>query len=277
MENFNQIRDSIEQSLKKIDAGQGCWVELRAFLVVAAKHRYLSIIKQDFNLTRKKDRERLRLVADRFLTAKLITKSTLKDRGWTDGTIAKFLVKADVETKNPVIKTGAPMKLYSLDRVEQVEAVPEVRAALDRTASQKSTRSAAASTAAETRRSKLMDWVAELEVEIPIFEIQKLLNLSVNHYNHFWQDRRGSDSKHATIRDDADFLRRIVINFLRHECTDYEDRLLKLFGKVGRDEAYCEIKDKVNNKIIETYPCLYSQIQEFQEEVRSIKQAAKLA
>ena len=42
--------------------------------------------------------------------------SELKQRGWTDGLIKKFLPKPDETKTNPVIKSAAPMKLYKIKR-----------------------------------------------------------------------------------------------------------------------------------------------------------------
>ena len=44
--------------------------------------------------------------------------SELKQRGWTDGLIKKFLPKPDETKTNPVIKSAAPMKLYKIKRVK---------------------------------------------------------------------------------------------------------------------------------------------------------------
>ena len=47
--------------------------------------------------------------------------SELKQRGWTDGLIKKFLPKPDETKTNPIVKSVAPMKLYKIKRVERIE------------------------------------------------------------------------------------------------------------------------------------------------------------
>ena len=47
--------------------------------------------------------------------------SELKQRGWTDGLIKKFLPKPDETKTNPIVKSAAPMKLYKIKRVERIE------------------------------------------------------------------------------------------------------------------------------------------------------------
>lgn len=45
--------------------------------------------------------------------------SELKQRGWTDGLIKKFLPKPDETKTNPIVKSAAPMKLYKIKRVKE--------------------------------------------------------------------------------------------------------------------------------------------------------------
>ena len=51
-----------------------------------------------------------------------ICKSDLKSkRGWTDMMIKKFLPTCDLEKKNPHYRHAAPILLYSMEKVEQIE------------------------------------------------------------------------------------------------------------------------------------------------------------
>lgn len=54
----------------------------------------------------------------------LLTKACVKQRGWTESLIAKFLPHPDKTKQNPHYKSGPPMKLYRLDRVAEAEASP---------------------------------------------------------------------------------------------------------------------------------------------------------
>jgi len=51
-----------------------------------------------------------------------LTKAKLKERGWTDKLIGRFLSQPDKTKTNPHYKAGPPMCLYCLQRVEQIEA-----------------------------------------------------------------------------------------------------------------------------------------------------------
>lgn len=50
-----------------------------------------------------------------------ITRFRLKERGWTDGMIKKFLGEPDDTLVNPVFKCAAPMALYDINRVKRIE------------------------------------------------------------------------------------------------------------------------------------------------------------
>lgn len=53
-----------------------------------------------------------------------------------------------------------------------------------------------------------------------------------------------------------DLLDRITVNFLRHECSAYEQLLGDVSGCVGVDAAYRVIRNRVLDTIVETYPRL---------------------
>ncbi len=46
----------------------------------------------------------------------------LKQRGWTESMIKKFLGDADAEKDNPMYKSASPMKLYAMARVLDAES-----------------------------------------------------------------------------------------------------------------------------------------------------------
>jgi len=51
----------------------------------------------------------------------MLTKTALKARGWTESLIRTFLSEPDLERRNPMYTSAAPMKLYYLWRVEGIE------------------------------------------------------------------------------------------------------------------------------------------------------------
>jgi len=77
----------------------------------------------------------------------------------------------------------------------------------------------------------------------------------VENYNSLWLSRGKSD-KWASLKDDASFLNRIAVNMLRHCFSNYEYELESLYGKVGKDDGYVQLKSRILEKIEEVYPYL---------------------
>lgn len=178
----------------------------------------------------------------------------LKERGWTDGMIRKFLGEPDAMRPNPHYKCAAPMKLYELKRVERTERSKKYQA--EKEASAQRRQSAAKGVA--TKREKSIQFARTVEINVPLMDYNELLKKACWSYNEWHQyDRRGyfnEDFIPARVDSDPDFLHRITINYLRHECTSYEQQLYKLFGKTGVHEAHDILQERINDEICRVYP-----------------------
>lgn len=163
--------------------------------------------------------------------------SELKQRGWTDGLIKKFLPKPDETKTNPVIKSAAPMKLYKIKRVERIEKSEKFIKEMENI----SRRKIAARKAVETKTAKTVEWANSVKINVPTLNRDKLLKKAIYHYKQFHDTCVGSI--------DDEFAARISTNYIRHECTNYDMVLGALDGKVGRSKAYEIIKEKVNQTI----------------------------
>lgn len=180
---------------------------------------------------------------------KYLTRTGLLSRGWTAGLIGKFLPSPDLIRPNPNYRSAAPMKLYLIERVAEVENSEEFIAARDRLSSRRN----GAKKAVETKKAKTMDFVAKtVQFAIPRYSRSKLTKMACDHYN----DRNLEWGSFASPSSDKHFLQRIVVNFLRHAVTDYDGHLERISGKVGTNEAYRKIKEMVLDKIAEEYPWL---------------------
>ena len=164
--------------------------------------------------------------------------SELKQRGWTEGLIKKFLPKPDETKTNPVIKSAAPMKLYKIKRVERIEKSEKFIKEMESI----SMRKAAARKAVETKTAKIIEWANTVKINVPTFSKDKLERNAIYHYQQY----------HDTIicgPIDEDFINRISTNYIRHECTKYDRILDSLYGSVGKQKAYDIIKEKINQEI----------------------------
>jgi len=174
--------------------------------------------------------------------------SSLKDRGWTDAAIRKFLGEPDFTRTNPHYYSAAPMRFYQCDRIEKVEASDEYQQWSERSAIRKAT----ALKAADKKRKEMTDWARNIPISIPAIQKDKLTELAIDDYNSLWAER-GKDKKAYAI-DPPAFLNRLRVNYLRHSESDYESLLNKTFGKVGVADAYDIIKERILDEIARIYP-----------------------
>lgn len=183
----------------------------------------------------------------------MLTMPTLRERGWTPAMVRDLLGDPDALCKNPVYRTAAPMRLWSLDRVARMEGDPE----FERRRALAQRRSAASSRAAARRRDELLAEVAQVPVGVPKLTRDRLTRQACAHYNNFRSGRWDYDDDEftpATLDSDPAFLERITVNYLRHELTNYEEQLWALFGRVGRNEAEELVRERVYRAIAEAYP-----------------------
>jgi hypothetical protein len=258
MYQITEIQDSLKSALKQTKKDKTAYNELKKLLETAEKLQFIKL-EQRFDLRKINDKEALKELATAFLRTPMITKTTLiKDRGWTEGLIKKYLPKPDLETRG--YPSNYLMLLYSVCKVEQIETISEVKEALKKIAFQRNKQSGSAQKAAKEKREKAINWVKSLDIQIPIFDISNLIKNAVYDYNAVHLE------KEAHLQDDCKFLARIAKNYLRHSCTEYE-RILKEMeeNKIDYEEACELLKKKINTAILRAYPNLSDRIAEYQE------------
>jgi hypothetical protein len=184
---------------------------------------------------------------------------TLAKRGWTEAAIRKFLGDPDRLAPNPVYRSAAPMRLYSLSRAAAAEATEEWQE-WRRRADGRSARSRAA---ADGKRAALLAEVAALDIRVPVMDFVALTVLAVAHRNIRDADRaeeRGWDAFPAEAGNVGQgTLHRWVVNYLRHQMTSYDASLCALYARVGREQAASAIRARVYAVIADAYPVLASE------------------
>lgn len=199
-----------------------------------------------------------------------ITISTVKRRGWTELAIKKWLGEPDKIAKNPHGRNAPPMKLFSLGRVEEIEKGEEWLEWNNKTKNKRRIIGAKTKERADKKRGEILSYIKNLPIEITYFKKEELYRLACEHYNDLWASR-GNFDKHADSSFSKSFLDRIAVNMLRHEFSQYEDELEEIFGKIGKDLAYIELKNLVLNKIKEKYPFLTEECDQQRLENTEIK------
>ncbi|MCC3271870.1 hypothetical protein MUK71_06805 [Arthrobacter zhangbolii] len=178
----------------------------------------------------------------------LIANDLKKERGWTDGQIKTFLPEPDKTARNPFSRKAAPMKLYSLERVEAIEATPEYRRA--REASRN--RQLAARERALVKKKAAVAVAESLDLRITPEPWDTVLQKAIAHFNG---RLRGKQSP-AGLSTAPSRLNRLTVNYLRHQQTSYEEELKEFKGVVGVGEAYLVVRNRILDLIADTYPQL---------------------
>lgn len=183
-----------------------------------------------------------------------LCKTDLKNRGWTDKLIKTFLPEPDEERINPYYASADMVKLFLLEKVEAIEKSPEFIVLQDGTRKRRE----AAKKAAATKRDTLMKYINSLEISIPKLAEEELVQCACDHYNLLQQER---NRQYISARPNSDksFLQRIMVNYLRHEMSNYEYELERIAGKTGKMEAYDELRAKILHEIGEQYPDLFNE------------------
>lgn len=178
------------------------------------------------------------------------TLSQIKDRGWTDVLIKKYLPEPCLLKNNPVFSSASQMKLYTKTKVYGIERRKLFKE--DRIKAEE--RKNRAKKAVGTKIKNLLEKIKDISFSLDLIDKHSLIRLSIQSYNDFYGDRDYFSP--STRKSNPEFLDRICVNYLRHELTSYDDELFEIYNKTGKQLAYKIIKTSVLELIAEKYPYL---------------------
>lgn len=164
-----------------------------------------------------------------------LNKRQIIQRGWTEKTLARLLGSPDVQKAHP--ESG---KMVSFWKTKDV---------LDQESSK--------AWQSWKKRKQLLELVERSNVSVNKMEMDAIKFAAVNGYNHLHAGK--PDFRFATVDSDAQFLDRIVVNYLRHQQTNYDASLKVISHQVGREQAYALLKNKVLAAIAYMYPSLHDE------------------
>lgn len=189
-------------------------------------------------------------------------KTELKERGWTETAITKFLGNPDRKGKNRKGRKGK-VSLYFKERVHHAEQTPNFKEWKLKSA----TRSQASLAAAEKKRQETLTKVSsrldsiDLKDEYKHLTRQELRHQASESFLAI-EKRREERSRGKYVaeqitsrRTDA-FFDRIEANYLRHEGTVYDEELKEYFNATGVGQAIDMVREKIYNTIASYYPHL---------------------
>ena len=190
---------------------------------------------------------------------KLICHSTLRRRGWTDSIVKLFKLVPDKTVNNPYYSCASDMKLYKLKRIERLEKTEKFQDALKKVEKRRE----GGRKAAERKVQKANERMNSITLYFPDESFGAIIKSAIDHYNDYHEEK-GDDryiilSKFREPTDeDIEFLQRIVLNYLRHCCTDYDSTLYDIKEcRIGEWERYClhdTLREYIEGEAIKKYP-----------------------
>jgi hypothetical protein len=197
----------------------------------------------------------------------MFTISELKERGWTQGLIKRFLGEPDATRPNRYRRRRrkSPVRLYGANRVTELEASPEFAEAKGMAM----VRSKAATKAAQRKAASLLAEVDAIEISVARFSLPTLRRAAIE----AWEARRFKHGKlEANGRRAAKgTIRRWMVNHARHHFTGYDALIEGLFAKVGKRQAYKLLKVRTLEAIAKVYPELADECRAQAERTRSMR------
>lgn len=173
----------------------------------------------------------------------MLTQTNVLGReGWSKKILQDLLGGPDLQKK--VSGRSNLASLYLLSRVVAAEATPEFRQAQAALAKRK----AASRKAVKTKVDKLMADIEAMVVEVEAIPVGALKRHAIQAYNEW------NSMSYATHHSDKDFLERIMVNYIRHNLTDYDYALEETAGRTGKAVAIATIRYKIFSAIAEAYP-----------------------
>ena len=181
------------------------------------------------------------------------TKTELAKR-WSNSLIEKHFPQCSLEKPNPQYKGGSPMQLYEVGMVRYIETTEAFKADYQKVKKRK----IAARERAQRKREESIMYANGVQIKIPTMEKDKLIEKACYHYNSWkeWKEGGWDGEWRVTPSCDESFLKRITVNYLRHECTCYDKELQKFIKKIGKNEAHDVLQKRINEAIIQKYEWL---------------------
>lgn len=184
-----------------------------------------------------------------------ISKVTLKERGWTDSLIRQFYPVPEKEVRNPHYSCAAPMKLYDLSRVKDVEKNENFIRAKEKI-KERTLKALKSREPKEIKDQRSRDFAKSLDIGLPIYERNELIGRALETYKTLASICGPAEVKLAKIS------KRYLVEHCRKHCMNYEELLQKKFGKTRAIECSEIFEERIGKTVEELYPWIGKTLKE---------------
>jgi len=182
-----------------------------------------------------------------------LNKTQICGRGWSPKMIENFLGKPD--DIKPLGRYAEEHR-YFLPRIERIETTEGFKTAQTAYLTRRKAGKSAAKKQAESRIEIARTMIIRVE-RLPDDEV---LQDAIDHFNSRRRWREWDDDYSiASLADqdsDPQFLKRITVNYIRHELTFYDSKIFAQRGRIGGDKAVPIIRRRIFEEIASAYPHL---------------------
>jgi hypothetical protein len=179
-----------------------------------------------------------------------ISLAQLRKRGWSRQLVQRLLPEWQATMTNPHYKTSPRIKLFSVARVEAIEATEEFQAARE----DRKPRTEAVAQAIVARKVRIRKRLERITIAVPRLDWEALIEKASR--QHQYQGARP-----APPTDDAppERLDQTAVNYLRRVITLNHRYVADRQSRIGLRLARREFTTRVLVAIAETYPALQSE------------------
>ena len=184
----------------------------------------------------------------------------VEKRGWTRSMATKLLENLDYkEVNNPHYKCAAPMTLYYLKDIKRIEKTKKFAQLKEKAEKRK----ISAKKAVETKINTTMDIADTFSVTVERIDLEDLQEFTLEEKQYWYDNNWNSDYYRNAYSADEETIKRWMVNFIRHNLSDYEEQLEILEGRTGKNKGYWHFKIKLAEEMKRVYPELEKDIDKY--------------
>ena len=188
----------------------------------------------------------------------------VEKRGWTRSMATKLLENLDYkEVNNPYYKCAAPMILYYLKDIKRIEKTKKFAQLKEKAEKRK----ISAKKAVETKINTTVDIADTFSVTVERIDLEDLREYTLeekqNWYNYNFFSTLNREIWKNAYSADEDTIKRWMVNFIRHNLSDYDEQLEILEGRIGKSKGYSHFKTKLAEEMKKVYPELEKEIKKY--------------
>lgn len=188
----------------------------------------------------------------------------IEKRGWTRSMATKLLQNLNCKVvDNPRYRCAAPMTLYYLKDIKRIEKTKKFAQLKEKAEKRK----ISAKKAVETKIDKTVDIADTFSVTVERIDLADLEEFTLeekqNWYNYKFFNFLDEEICRNAYSADEETIKRWMVNFIRHNLSDYDEQLEILEGRTGKSKGYWHFKMKLAEEMKRVYPELEKYIDKY--------------